>query len=83
MFAWAVGSTGNRRIGSNLTDPLEVSVGEVETMQILEPKRDIYQLLKPVTPVSENTDMITHKLDSVHIFPVLDKTVDVPIIHPF
>jgi len=56
---------------------------DAEAMKILHPMCDIYQLWKPVTPVSTDTYVIAYELDSIHFSVVLDEFVDVTVIHPF
>ena len=55
---------------------------EVKTMKIPHSVRDFYQLWKPVIPTHADTEVITHKLDSVHVPVVPDELVDVPVLHP-
>ena len=65
IFAWAVGSAGDRGIEGKSTHSLQVSMDEVEAMEILQPMSDIDQLWETVIPVSADVNVATHKLDSV------------------
>ena len=55
---------------------------DVKAMKILQPVRDIHQLRKTVRPVSVEMDVVTHELDPINFYVVLDELVDVTIIHP-
>ena len=71
------------KIRIELTDPLQVPVGEVEAVEILQPLCDVYQLQKPVSYRSAGKHKTTHELGPIHICVLPDEVVDVTVIHPF
>ena len=73
---------GGCGIGTELTHPLQVPMGDIQAVKVLQPSRSIYQLWRPVILVL-NVDMETYKLDSIHFPVVLDEIVDITVIHPF
>jgi len=81
LFARVSGQSG--RIWTKSTDPLQVSVDEVEVMKVLQPMGDIYQLWEPVSCRSTRESMVTHELDPVYFWVLLDEVVDVTVTHPF
>ena len=76
-------SVESERICTELTDPLQLPVDEVEAVKVLQPMCDIYQLRKPVSYRCRRGYMGTHKLDSVNFWVSPDEVVDSAVIHPF
>ena len=44
---------------------------------------DVYQLVKQVIPVSGKGNKTTHELCTVHVSVLLDKLIDITVVHPF
>jgi len=58
-------------------------MNDAKPMQIFQPMRNVYQLLKPFIPVIAREDTVTHKLCAVYFPVLLDELVDITMIHPF
>ena len=70
-------------VGTELTHPFQIPVGDVQAMKILQSSCGIYQLWKSVIPALVDANVGTYKLDSIRFFMVLDEIVDIAVIHPF